>query len=166
MATTEQIVQQLIGSILQNPQSAQTLVEHPYSSVKKVTGQDWVDQSQVAEVISMLGGLAKGKTVDYSLVQERSQSQLAKSGGSAHSMAENVLGSLFGYGTAAQQTAATKQTAAAQQASGLDLTSILGNLAGVAFSSGKAGSKIDLSDGIGIGDILGIANIAGNFLGK
>ncbi|MDO5118045.1 MAG: hypothetical protein Q4D34_06125 [Eggerthellaceae bacterium] len=161
MATTEEIVQQLIGSILQNPQSAQTLVEHPYSSVKKVTGQDWVDQSQVAEVISMLGGLAKGKTVDYSLVQQRSQSQLAKSGGSAHSMAENVLGSLFGFGQAAQQ----QQTAAAQS-SGIDMMDILGNLAGVAFSSGKAGAKVDLSDGIGIGDILGIANIAGGLFGK
>ncbi|MBE6464773.1 MAG: hypothetical protein E7003_05560 [Eggerthellaceae bacterium] len=161
MATTEQIVQQLIGSILQNPQSAQTIVEHPYSSVKKVTGQDWVEQSQVAEVISMLGGLAKGKTVDYGLVQERSQSQLAKSGGSAHSMAENVLGSLFGFGQAAQQ-----QQAAAAQNSGIDMMDILGNLAGVAFSSGKAGAKVDLSDGIGIGDILGIANLAGGLFGK
>ena len=161
MATTEQIVQQLIGSILQNPQSVQTIVEHPYSSVKKVTGQDWVEQSQVAEVISMLGGLAKGKTVDYGLVQERSQSQLAKSGGSAHSMAENVLGSLFGVGQAAQQ-----QQAAAAQNSGIDMMDILGNLAGVAFSSGKAGAKVDLSDGIGIGDILGIANLAGGLFGK
>ena len=164
MATTEQIVQQLIGSILQNPQSAQTIVEHPYSSVKKVTGQDWVEQSQVAEVISMLGGLAKGKTVDYGLVQERSQSQLAKNGGSAHAMAENVLGSLFGFGTAAQQQqVAAKQQQAAQSSMAMD---ILSNLAGVAFSSGKAGAKIDLSDGIGIGDILGIANIAGNLFGK
>lgn len=164
MATTEEIVQQLIGNILQNPQSAQTLVQHPYSSVKQVTGQSYVDQSQVAEVISMLGGLAKGKTVDYSLVQERSQSQLAKSGGSAHTMAENVLGSLFGFGQAAQQqTAAVKQQAATQSNAAMD---ILSNLAGVAFSSGKAGAKVDLSDGIGIGDILGIANIAGNLFGK
>lgn len=161
MATTEQIVQQLIGSILQNPASAQTIAEHPYSSVKKVTGQDWVEQSQVAEVISMLGGLAKGKTVDYGLVPERSQAQLANNGGSAHAMAESVLGSLFGFGQAAQQQ--QKQAAATQSNMAMD---ILGNLANVAFSSGKAGAKVDLSDGIGIDDILGIANLAGGFLGK
>lgn len=157
MATTEQIVQQLIGSILQNPASAQTIAEHPYSSVKKVTGQDWVEQSQVAEVISMLGGLAKGKTVDYGLVPERSQAQLANNGGSAHAMAESVLGSLFGFGQAAPQQQATQSNMAMD---------ILGNLANVAFSSGKAGAKVDLSDGIGIDDILGIANLAGGFLGK
>ena len=157
MATTEQIVQQLIGSILQNPASAQTIAEHPYSSVKKVTGQDWVEQSQVAEVISMLGGLAKGKTVDYGLVPERSQAQLANNGGSAHAMAESVLGSLFGFGQAAPQQQAPQSNMAMD---------ILGNLANVAFSSGKAGAKVDLSDGIGIDDILGIANLAGGFLGK
>lgn len=157
MATTEQIVQQLIGSILQNPASAQTIAEHPYSSVKKVTGQDWVEQSQVAEVISMLGGLAKGKTVDYGLVPERSQAQLANNGGSAHAMAESILGGLFGFGQA------TPQQQAPQSNMAMD---ILGNLANVAFSSGKAGAKVDLSDGIGIDDILGIANLAGGFLGK
>lgn len=157
MATTEQIVQQLIGSILQNPASAQTIAEHPYSSVKKVTGQDWVEQSQVAEVISMLGGLAKGKTVDYGLVPERSQAQLANNGGSAHAMAESILGGLFGFGQAAPQQQAPQSNMAMD---------ILGNLANVAFSSGKAGAKVDLSDGIGIDDILGIANLAGGFLGK
>ena len=105
----------------------------------------------------MLGGLAKGKTVDYGLVPERSQAQLANNGGSAHAMAESVLGSLFGFGQAAPQQQAPQSNMAMD---------ILGNLANVAFSSGKAGAKVDLSDGIGIDDILGIANLAGGFLGK
>lgn len=159
MASTEEIVQQLIGSILSDPQSAQTIVEHPYSAVRQVTGKEEVSKNEVSQVISMLGALAGGKTFETSVVEQKAAEELAANNNSVHQMASSIFGSLLGGGTA------TAAAAPAAQQSNLSMD-ILSNLANVAFSSGKAGSKINLSDGIGIDDILGIANIAGSIMGS
>ena len=161
MASTEEIVQQLIGQILSDPQSVQTIAEHPYSAVRQASGQQDVSRDQVAQAISLLGGLASGRTIDYGKVEGKASQQLAEYGGSAHSMAESLLGGIFGF--TETQTQKTTTVSAVPQTSGISMD-VLANLANVAFGSGIAGSKIDLSDGVGIDDILGIAGIASKFL--
>lgn len=143
---TQDIVQQLLGVVAQNPQILTSLMEHPYSTVKEVTGQEEVSREQAAEVVTATSALASGREVDFAQIPGLAAQLLGKNDNSVHSLATSLLGGFLGGG---QQQ---------QQAKPAVSNDILSNLAGVVFSGGRANNKaaVDLSDGFGLDDVVGI----------
>ena len=139
---SQDIVQQLVGSVLQNPELMNNLASHPYSTVSQVTGQEEVSRDEVSEALAAFSTLANGQELDFGNLSNIASSMLADNGGSAHAMAQ----SLFGIPLQESQSTATAAD---------PISDMLGNLANVTFGQGIAG--VDLSDGIGIDDIMGVA---------
>ena len=139
---SQDIVQQLVGSVLQNPDLMSNLASHPYSTVSQVTGQEEVSRDEVSEALAAFSTLANGQELDFGNLASLASSMLADNGGSAHAMAE----SLFGIPLAESQSTATAAD---------PISDMLGNLANVTFGQGIAG--VDLSDGIGLDDVIGLA---------
>ncbi len=136
----EDIIQQLIGGVTSDPDLMGNLVEHPYSTVRETTGMEEVSRDQVSQALTAFSALASGQQVDFGNLSSMASQLLAENGGSAHSLAESLLGAKAG----------TPQE-----------TDMLSNLASVMFGKGVAG--FDLSDGFGLDDIIGLASA---FLGK
>lgn len=139
---SENLVQQLVGSVLQDPSLMNSLASHPYSTVSQVTGQENVSREEVSEALAGVSALAGGQALDFGSLSELAASLLADNGGSAHAMAQ----SLFGIPLAESQSTATPAD---------PISDMLGNLANVSFGQGIAG--VDLSDGFGLDDVAGIA---------
>ncbi len=143
---TQDIVQQLLGVVTENPQILTSLMEHPYSTVKEVTGQEEVSREQAAEVVTATTALASGREVDFAQIPDLASKLLGQNDNSVHSLASSLLGGFLGGGSTqqAQQPAVSND--------------ILSNLAGVVFNGGRANNKsaIDLSDGFGLDDVIGI----------
>lgn len=139
---SQDIVQQLVGSVLSNPDLMNNLASHPYSTVSQVTGQEEVSRDEVSEALAAFSTLANGQQVDFGSLSGLAASLLADNGGSAHTMAQ----SLFGVPLAESQSTATAAD---------PIADMLGNLANVTFGHGIAG--VDLSDGIGLDDVMGVA---------
>ena len=137
---TQDIVQQLIGSVTSNPDLLSNLVEHPYSTIRETTGLQEVSQDQVSQALTAFSALASGQQIDFGNLAGLASQLLGDCGGSAHSLAQSLLGS---------QSSAPAQP------------DILANLAKVAFNGKVAG--VDLSDGFGLDDVMGLA---GFLLGK
>ncbi len=170
---TQDLVQMLIGSVLENPQLITSLMDHPYSTVSQATGTPKEDLSrdEVGEVITAFSTLAGGGSVDFNTLPSASANMLGQSNGSAHTLAQTLLGGLLGGGAApaqpepiqpvVTQPVAVEAAPAASAGSGIP-TELLLNLAGAVFNSnntatGKGG--FDLSDGFGLEDILALANM-------
>ena len=153
LMATQEIVQQLIGVVAKNPSILTSLMQHPYSTVKEVTGQEEVSREQAAEVVTATTALASGQQVDFGNIASMAQQLLGKNDNSVHSLATSLLGNALG--GASTQANATGGIPA----------DIISNLAGVAFSGNTARNKsaIDLSDGFGLDDVMGII---GMFLKK
>ena len=151
MATLD-IVQELIGVVAKNPSILTNLMEHPYSTVKDVTGMEEVSREQAAEVVTATTALASGRQVDFDNIAQMAQQLLGKNDNSVHTLASSLLGNALGGGNQANATGGIP-------------TDIISNLAGVAFSGNTARnqSAIDLSDGFGFDDVIGII---GMFLKK
>ena len=150
---TQDIIKQLLNVVASNPQILSNLMEHPYSTVAQVTGEDReISKQEAAEVVTATTALASGQSVDFGQLAGIASQMLGKNGNSVHSLASSLLGGAMGV---AQQQ---------QTHSGIP-DDILANLTGVAFNGSTAQSKnpIDLSDGFGLDDIVGIANM---FLGR
>ena len=143
---TQDIVQQLIGVVAQNPGILTSLMEHPYSTVKEVTGQEEVSREQAAEVVAATTALASGREVDFGNIAQMASQLLGKNDNSVHTMASSLLGNALGGGVSQSNT------------TGGIPVDIISNLAGVAFSGNTARNKsaIDLSDGFGLDDVIGI----------
>ena len=139
---SQDLVQQLVGSVLQNPDLMSNLASHPYSTVSQVSGREEVSRDEVSEALAGFSALANGQQLDFGSLSELAASMLADNGGSAHSMAET----LFGIPLAESQSTATPAD---------PIADMLGNLANVSFGHGIAG--VDLSDGIGLDDVMGVA---------
>ncbi len=139
---SQDIVQQLVNSVVSNPSLMNNLAEHPYSTVREATGQEEVSRDDVSQALAAFSALANGQQVDFGNLASIASSLLADNGGSAHAMAQ----SLFGAPIAESQSTATQAD---------PISDMLGNLANVAFGKGVAG--IDLSDGLGLDDVIGIA---------
>ena len=139
---SQDLVQQLVNSVVSNPQLMGNLAEHPYSTVSQVTGQEEVSRDEVSEALAALSTLAGGQQIDFGNLASLAASLLADNGGSAHTMAQ----SLFGEPLAVSQSTATEAD---------PIADMMGNLANVAFGQGFA--RVDLSDGFGLDDALGIA---------
>ncbi len=141
---SQDLVQQLVGSVLSNPDLMNNLAEHPYSAVSEATGvaKEDLTRDDVSQALAAFSALAGGQQIDFGNLASMAESLLGQYGGSAHSMAQG----LFGAPIAESQSTATAAD---------PISDMLANLANVNFGSGIAG--IDLSDGFGLDDALGIA---------
>ncbi|MBR0404821.1 MAG: hypothetical protein IJI68_06415 [Eggerthellaceae bacterium] len=139
---SQDIVQQLVNSVVANPQLMGNLAEHPYSTVSQATGQEEVSRDEVSEALAAVAALANGQQIDFGNLASIAASLLADNGGSAHALAQ----SLFGEPVAVSQSTATEAD---------PIADMIGNLANVAFGQGVAG--VNLSDGIGLDDVIGLA---------
>ena len=139
---SQDIVQQLVGSVLSDPNLMNNLASHPYSTIRDATGQEDVSRDEVSEALAAFSTLANGQQIDFGDLSSLAASMLADNGGSAHAMAQ----SLFGMPLAESQSTATAAD---------PIADMLGNLANVTFGQGIAG--VDLSDGIGLDDVIGVA---------
>ena len=141
---SQDLIQQLVGSVLSNPDLMNNLAEHPYSAVAEATGQNKEDLSRddVSQALAAFSALANGQQIDFANFASMAQNLLSQYDGSAHAMASG----LFGAPIAESQSTATAAD---------PISDMLANLANVNFGSGIAG--IDLSDGFGLDDAIGIA---------
>lgn len=145
---TQDIVQQLIGVVAQNPDILTSLMEHPYSTVAQVTGEDrTISKEEAAQVVTATSALASGQAVDFSQLAGVASQLLGQNDNSVHSLAASLLGNTLGLNTVQKQPSL--------------MESIVSNLVGVAFNGGRAQSKspIDLSDGFGLADVIGLASL-------
>ena len=131
----QDIVQQLISSVVSNPNIFSNLVEHPYSTLRDVTGAEEVSKEDASQAVAAVSLLGNGQPLDFGKLAEIASILLSENGGSVHTMAANLL---------SEESTATPAPA--------DLISTLAN---VNFEKGLAG--VDLSDGFGLDDVLGIA---------
>ena len=131
----QDIVQQLVSSVVSNPDLFSTLVQHPYSAVREATGAEEVSKEEASQAVAAVSLLGNGQQVDFGNLAELASLLLSKNGGSVHTMANALL---------SEESDATP-----------DPASLIANLASVNFSKGLAG--VDLSDGFGLDDVLGIA---------
>lgn len=138
---SQDIVQQLINSVVSDPKLFENLVSHPYSTVREATGAKEVTKEEASEAVAALSILGNGKQLDFGSLADIASKLLAESGGSVHTMADALL---------SEESTATPSPA-----------DIISNLANVNFAKGFAG--IDLSDGLGLDDVIGFA---GALLGK
>lgn len=141
--SAQALIQQVIAGLVQNPSMLTNLMEHPYSTVKDVTGNQDVSKEEVAETVAGVSALANGQAIDFGQLGNLAQSLLGQNGGSVHQLASSLFGGAATGGTN----------------NGLSAGDMLGNLAGVAFSGNQAGAKVDLSDGIQMDDIMGLASM-------
>lgn len=143
---TQDIVQQLLGVVAQNPSILTNLMEHPYSTVKEVTGQEEVSREQAAEVVTATTALASGQAIDFNNISQMASQLLGNNDNSVHTLANSLLGNALAGG---EQQANTT--------SGIS-NDILSNLTGVSFDGTQANNKaaIDLSDGFGLDDVMGL----------
>ena len=139
---SQDLVQQLVGSVLSNPNLMNNLAEHPYSTVREATGQEEVTRDEVSQALAAVSALAGGQQLDFGNLASLASGLLADNGGSAHAMAQ----SLFGGAVAESQSTATQAD---------PIADMLANLAKVDFRKGIAG--VDLSDGLGLDDVIGFA---------
>ena len=137
----QDIVQQLISSVVSNPDLFSNLVEHPYSAIRQATGAEEVSREEASQAVAAVSLLGNGQQVDFSNLAEIASSFLAQNDGSVHSMASALL---------SEESNLTPSP-----------TDIIANLANVNFAKGFAG--VDLSDGFGLDDVIGLA---GAILGK
>lgn len=142
---TQDIVQQLVQSVLSNPQMLTSLMEHPYSTIGNLTNNNNVSKEEASQVVAATSALAAGQQVDFGNLASLATQLLGQSNGSVHQMSSNLLGSILGGG--------------AKASNGIS-ADLLSNLAGVAFGGGKANnaSAVNLADGLDAGDLLGLAS--------
>lgn len=139
---SQDLVQQLIGSVVSNPDLMNNLASHPYSTIRDATGQEDLSRDDVSQTLAAFSSLANGQQIDFGNLASMASSLLAQNGGSAHAMAQ----SLFGAPLAESASTATAAD---------PISDMLANLANVTFGKGIAG--VDLSDGFGLDDVMGIA---------
>ena len=138
---TQDLVQQLIGSVVSDPSLMNNLASHPYSTIGNATGREDLSRDEVSETLAAFSSLANGQQVDFGNLAGLAQSLLADNGGSAHTMAQSLFG---------------PQIAESNSASAADpISDMMGMLSNVSFGQGIAG--VDLSDGFGLDDVMGIA---------
>ena len=145
---TQDIIQQLIGVVAKNPQILTSLMNHPYSTVAQVTGEDReISKQEAAQVVAATSALASGQAVDFSQLAGVASQLLGQNNNSVHAMSSNLLGNVLGLATPQKQPSLQE--------------SIIGNLLGVAFNGTQAQAKapIDLSDGFGLDDVIGLAGL-------
>lgn len=159
-------IQSIVGSIIglaqDNPSILGTLIEHPYSTVRTVSGAEDVSREEASQVITAVSSLAQGNAVDFDALGSMASLLLGQNDNSVHTLAGNLFSSLLGGGTDKQE-ASEEASAPGLNLDLGQLATIAGSLLTIANATGIATKKtkkggVDLSDGIGLDDIAGLAS--------
>ena len=152
---TQDIIGAIAQTVMKNPDILTSLMNHPYSTVAEVSGQNKEDLSkeQVSQVVAGVSGLASGQQVDFGNLASLASTMLAQNGGSAHSMASNLLGTQL-----PPAVIASEASGAQAQPANADAVANIAKLFGAGAIPG-----VDLSDGFDVKDAIGLA---AHFLGK
>lgn len=142
----QELVQAIAGGSAENPDLLSSLMQHPYSTVGNLTGNENVSSEEASQVVTAIASLAGGQGIDFGNLSSMASQLLSENGGSVHTLANALLGSGASQGVDVSNGVSSD---------------ILSNLMG-AFSGGGI-PGVDLSDGIGLDDVMGIA---GSFLGR
>lgn len=158
----QSIVGSLIGLAQDNPSILGSLVEHPYSTVRTVSGVEDVSRQEAAEVVTAVSSLAQGNAVDFGQLAGLAGTLLGQNNNSVHSLAGSLFGSLLGANTAAPVQQQAAEEPAGMQLDLGQLATIAGSLLTIANATGITTKKtkksgVDLSDGIGLDDVAGLA---------
>lgn len=150
------IASQLFGAVQQNPNTIQSLVEHPYSTTQQVTGASQkLDRADIAQVLTALAALmggAKPQTtqqpqgLNLGAIASAASSLLGQNNNSVHSLASSLF-------------SVPQQQPAQAQPNALSSLVNVASLAGALLGTGNTGPKVDLSDGFDLNDIAGIASM-------
>ena len=137
----QELVKMLANSTAENPNLLSNLMQHPYSTVGKLTDNNSVSSEEASQAVTAMAALAGGQNIDFGNLAAVASQLLADNGGSVHNLAASLLGS------GAPQGVDVSNGVSAD---------IVSNLAGAVFSGGAAG--VDLSDGLGLDDVMGFAS--------
>lgn len=121
----QQMISMLLGSAEKNPNILSNLVEHPYSTIREVTGLQDVSREQASQVVAGTAAAARGQQIDLGNLAGIASALLGKSDNSVHSMADMLLGSGSPFGVNMSQGA------------GDDILSNIMGLAGSLFGGGS-----------------------------
>ena len=159
----QSIVGSLIGLAQENPSILGSLVEHPYSTVRTVSGTKDVSRNEAAEVVTAVSSLAQGQAVDFNTLGSLASLLLGQNDNSVHTLA----GSLFGNMLSQAEVEEEEEPEEEIQAAGMNLdlgklALIAGSLLTIANATGVTNKKtkksgVDLSDGVGLDDLAGLA---------
>ena len=133
----QDIVQVVVEQIAKNPEMLSGLMEHPYSTIGNITGNENVSKEEASQVVAATSALATGQAVDFGKLSSIAASMLQQNDGSVHALSSALLGNGSSQGVNVTQGVSP---------------AMLANIA----------SGVDLSDGLGLDDVL---NIAGSLLG-
>ena len=89
----QDMIQMLLGSAQKEPDILSQLVEHPYSTIRGVTGLQDISREQASQVVAGTAAAARGQQIDLGSLGGIAQMLLGKSDNSVHSMADMLLGS-------------------------------------------------------------------------
>ncbi|RVU97375.1 hypothetical protein EII22_07035 [Coriobacteriales bacterium OH1046] len=156
------IVGNIIGLAQDNPSILGSLIEHPYSTVRTISGAEDVSREEASQVVTAVSSLAQGKAVDFDALGGMASLLLGQNDNSVHTLAGSLFGSLLGGGADKQEASAEAPAAGFNLDLG-QLATIAGSLLTIANATGIATKKtkkggVDLSDGIGLDDIAGVAS--------
>ncbi|MBQ3337995.1 MAG: hypothetical protein IJG82_00110 [Atopobiaceae bacterium] len=159
----QSIVGSLIGLAQDNPSILGSLVEHPYSTVRTVSGVQDVSRTEAAEVVTAVSSLAQGQAVDFGTLGNLAQLLLGQNDNSVHTLAGSLFGNLLSQAEVVEEEPPAQEV----QAAGMNLdlgklAMIAGSLLAIANATGVTGKKtkqsgVDLSDGVGLDDLAGLA---------
>lgn len=138
----QDIIQMLIGQTQQNPNTLNSLMQHPYSTISSVTGIETVSSQQASQAVTAMSALAAGQNIDFGNLASIASALMGQNNNSVHTLANSILGSGTSHGVDVTNGISTQMMA---------------NIAGAMFSGGKAG--INLNDGLDLGDLIGLAGI-------
>ncbi|MBR2522046.1 MAG: hypothetical protein IKE61_02830 [Coriobacteriales bacterium] len=89
----QDMISMLLGSAQKEPDILSQLVEHPYSTIRGVTGLQDITREQASQVVAGTAAAARGQQIDLGNLAGIAQMLLGSSDNSVHSMADMLLGS-------------------------------------------------------------------------
>jgi len=152
---TQDIIGMIAQTVMKNPDILTSLMNHPYSTVAEVSGQNKEDLSkeEVSQVVAGVSGLASGQQVDFGNLASIAATMLAQNNGSTHAMASNLLGNQL-----TPAVVASEASGAQAQPANASAVENIAKLMGAGAIPG-----LDLSDGFDMKDVIGLA---AHFLGN
>ena len=103
----QEMISMLLGSAQSDPSILGNLVEHPYSTIRNVTGVQDISREQASQVVAGTAAAARGQKIDMGSLAGIASAMLGQSDNSVHSLAEMLLGSGSSYGVDMSQGVGT-----------------------------------------------------------
>ena len=159
----QSIVTSLIGLAQDNPSILGSLVEHPYSTVRTVSGTQDVSRNEAAEVVTAVSSLAQGRAVDFNTLGSLASLLLGQNDNSVHTLADSLFGNMLSQAAVEEEEPIEETVPVAGMNLDLgQLATIAGSLLTIANATGITSGKtkksgVDLSDGVGLDDLAGLA---------